>query len=305
MKPPRQAIITWAVREEDVTYWLHYADHADLDARARQAVRHLRDSMLRLMRQRDQVDDALRSFSTNAITGMNRPSFAQKSRLFEATTQFFQSYYATLSAWSSLLVRLASRLRLNVPSTSSMKQFIAWLGGRSGFHPLDFGRVEVLESARQFRAIYDHPGQFQPFDWDLFADEIGLVDRIRLFGPSRGSAPEGASPCSGPLESEGGWSFVAPDGGDVADALAELMVHFMPLIAGELRLSEDAAVTCPDFPWEREWNGTRAIYSEPESFYLASERRVDPLTGDRLQSPELSKSVARCVISSSLERTAE
>ena len=289
-----RSVITWVVSTDHVTYWMHYSDHCELTPLQRQAARHLRECMYRLLRHRDQADTVRKSFTTNAVTGRPQPSAEQRIQFHDATLQFFQTYYGTLSAWSSLLVRVASKLRLNLPSTNSMKGFIQWLGGRSGWLPIAESRLEVMETARQFRALFDHPGQFQPFEWDIFEDEPGFVERVPLYGPTRGALPEGALPRSGPLAAQDGWSFIAPGIFDVTNAIAELMNHYMPFLAGELPLPDDEPVTCPDFEWEREWNGDRAVYSEPSSIYLPESGLVNPVSGKPLEFPSQSKGVARC-----------
>ncbi|WP_374976644.1 hypothetical protein ACEYYH_02105 [Microbacterium trichothecenolyticum] len=302
MSESPRSVITWAVAPDDVIYWMHYADHCDLSPRERQAARQVREGMLRLLRNRDHADDIRNQFATNALTGQPQPTADQRRQFYEATLQFFQTYYGTLSAWSGFLVRLASRLRLNIPATDSMKRFIDWLGGRSGVRPLATSRLEQLEAARQFRAVFDHVGQVQPFEWDVFQDEPGFVERVRLYGPTRGRIPEGAAADSGPLAGEGGWSFIAPGMFDVANAIAELMNHFMPLIAGELPLGDEVPVTCPDFEWERDWNRDRPVHSEPDSLYLPTGALVDPVTGRALDLPGQTKGVARCRVGQAIEQ---
>jgi len=248
------------------------------------------------------VGAAERDFSVNAITGEVQSTADERRRLQESALQFFQTYYGTLSAWSGFLVRVASKVGLSTPPTSSMSRFIDWLSGDLGWGSLPSSRTEAMQAARRFRAIFDHPGQFQPFEWDIFRDQPGMVQRLRLYGPGRGAVPDGATESSGPLAAEGGWSFIAPGVFDVTNAVAELMGHFMPFIAGMLPLPDDQEVTCPDFEWEREWNGDRPVYSEPQSFYAPDGTRVDPLTGGEIDDPSAPKSARRCGIAEHRQR---
>lgn len=273
---------------------MHYTDHCDLDPRQRQAARHLRESMYKLLRYRDRVDAVRETFSANALTGQVSPTAKQQHDLYDTTVDFFQTFYVAVSAWASFFVRIAGDLGTNSPSANSVAKLIGWMTRpQPRLSAIDTAHGDVLESARAFRALIDHPSGSQPFDWASFDDGSGAVVRVMLFGPKRsGSIPPGASDGDGPL-GEAGWAFLAPDEVSVTNVVGSLMTHYMPRIAGTIPLENDDHVTCPDFPWERSWNGGRPVHSEPLSPYLPESSHIRLDTGGPVPNTGLTKNAAR------------
>jgi hypothetical protein len=279
-KPP----IRYAVQNGDIVYWAHYADHCDFNAPQRQAARHLRESMHRLLRYRDRLDEIRNTFPVSAVSGLFRPTSEQQHRLFDATQDFYQTFYATLSAWAGFLARVYGKLGPTTPPTASMKQFIEWLSAEQPIFE-ELGYADELEDARRFRTILDHSGQAQPFDWATHdAGREHPTVYISLFGPSSraGRGPIGSS-SGGPI-GDNGWYFIAPDEVSVANCLAKLYEIFMPRLLPVYALPDGTEVTCPDFPWEREWRRSKAPYAEPLSPYIAGGPTVNLETQSLIKS---------------------
>lgn len=228
------------IGEGYVDYWIHETTHWSLEPRQQVAARDWEESLRRLVRQRDLVQDARRAYFN--ASSFERWPISQKTmhRMFDATHDFYLTFYAALSAFASFLTRFGEAFG-NVPSRSN-SQFIAWIG-KNGFFPEVV--APVLEEARRFRTLIDHKASEQPFSWDT-ADVEGLP-RVVLHGPvnQNGRIPDGAIPSvdDPAFSPEHDWFFVAPDEDLVLSALAIQMNKLFPQIQWK-KLDKAKAASC-------------------------------------------------------------
>lgn len=214
-----------------IEMWIHEPRaHWELNPREQVALRELEESFARLIKQRDSVQNARRRFlPASSLSTRVRATPGIQQDLFDATHDYFQTFYSTLSALASFLSRFSTELESNVPHRSNAK-FLEWL------KPLALFRdqaIPVLQEARRFRALLDHKASHQPADWGTI-DFDGFV-RIVLHGPSNsaGSIPDGAmAKLSGldMLPEDHDWQFIAPDEDIVLWALAVQMNATFPRI---------------------------------------------------------------------------
>tara|TARA_B100000519_G_scaffold151188_1_gene132134 strand:+ start:987 stop:1859 length:873 start_codon:yes stop_codon:yes gene_type:complete len=212
-----------------VEYWMHEVTHWNVETRHHTVAIELGEAFMRLIAKRDAVENARRAFiPVSSLPTDELPSDTVQKALFDATHDFFQTYYSTLSAFASFLTRFRNELG-DVPHGSNTK-LLAWLEKRS---LLTSESMPVLGSARQFRALIDHRAQHQPFTWGTEARRGGA--RIFLHGPgsSSGGIPEGAMqtvPEEAELPDDHIWVFPAPDEDRVLSALAVQMNALFPRI---------------------------------------------------------------------------
>ncbi|CAN5317337.1 hypothetical protein BH09ACT5_BH09ACT5_01280 [soil metagenome] len=256
-----------------VDYWIHeVSGHWITDAHEDAALLELEEGLRRLLKKREAVEKARRAFAkASSLDLRTRPSDAVQVDLYEATQDFYLTFYSTLSSFASFLKRFGKELGGDVPHRSNSK-FIDWLEPRALHSDIS---IPLLQEARQFRSLLDHKADRLP-DWWGTANVEGFV-RIFLHGPplASGALPDGAMPRLPDQELPEGheWTFVAPDEDRVLSALAIQLNAFIPVI-GAHRQDDHRSRTClwkptlyendPGFPILAIADGT-VVYNGPAS----------------------------------------
>ena len=222
MKPedsPNQTTPPFAFRMGPgyVTWWMHNFDHWKSSENQLLAVRGLDASFKRLMEKRDQLQMARGPFGPVSIYYPEaHPTHRQQENLFHATLDFFNAYYAAVSAFSTLIKR--HRNVFGDSPNNSVSKFLTWWKPKGLFmdaaHP-------ILEAARAFRAMFAHAESRPAYNWHTAVDQ-GLT-KIVLIG--QGKVPEGAEPYEADT-----WAFLAPDEDLVVSALAVQLNAAIPEI---------------------------------------------------------------------------
>lgn len=214
-----------------VDYWIHeMRGHWRTSDSEDSALLDLEGALLRLLKKRDAVESARRGFApASSLVTDDYPANLTQETLFEATQDFFLTFYATLSSFASFFSRFNKELGSNVPHRSNQK-FIDWLRPFALFRE---EAIPLLEEARNFRTLLDHKADHLPYEWGT-VDAQGLV-RIILHGPasSKGVIPDGAMRELAGLDRlpEGhGWTFVAPDEDLVVAAMCVQLNALIPRI---------------------------------------------------------------------------
>ncbi|WP_224779315.1 hypothetical protein [Leucobacter sp. Psy1] len=197
--------------------------------------------------------------------------------LYGAVHDFYQTYYSTLSALSSLYSRFRDILG-EVPHRSNEK-FLNWL------EPRALGGDEamsLLREAREYRNLLDHKASHQPYDWVTFQIDNGPAV-VALHGASSqsGKMPDGAKliesleEFSGLIPTTSDWMVFAPDEDRVLTSLAVQMNAVFPLIGASL-VDVGSLKACS-------WTLTLSE-SDPQSgypIYAASDGELLTSRGDR------------------------
>lgn len=182
------------------------------------------------------------------------PTATQQQRLFEATQDLFQTYYAALAAMVAFLNRLPKfTAKYGHPSHNSTAKAIIWMRSLAelpflAHMPFLEENADCLEEARAFRAVLDHPGGTQPYDWST--TKVGHHDDLMLTLFGDGKAPVGAT--AGPtLIGQGEWHFTAPFFGNVVSALFNMFSLLMAMTGRLYRPRErgQAFVSDPIWGW--------------------------------------------------------
>lgn len=229
-----------------VVYYTHHAEHCDLTDNQRLASQHFGESLLRLIRHRDGLEAHQRGFGRNSF-GFPDPTYEQRNLLFDMTQNYFQTFYATLSALIAFCNVLPTSL-IGSPPFSSMARSIEWIAQSNISIGEDAHVDENLRAARLFRTILDHAPQNPPFDWITAGVDTPFDVRVVLHGreSSSGRIPDGAVRHPDHPDQ---WSMAAPDVNDVTNAVCLPIAHIDPLLAGMLGSEEVAKHRCT---WEQQ-----------------------------------------------------
>jgi hypothetical protein len=212
-----------------IDYWMHEPEHWTVSDREQTALADLDEALRRLIGKRNVVETARRAFvPVSTLDTESRPPDQVQVALFEATQDFYLTFYATLSSFVSALTRFKDALG-DVPHVSNGK-FLTWLETRALMPEIT---IPLLQEARQFRAILDHKASHQPYKWGTTMAESGA--RVMLHGECsrNGNIPDGALRVIDGLDEfpeETGWTFVAPDEDRVLAALALQLNAMLPRI---------------------------------------------------------------------------
>lgn len=227
-------------------YWCHVATHWTSKRDLSIAIHQLHEGLNRLISKRDGVEEIRRRLipvGTLAQGGPPAPSLQQE--LFDATHDFFQTYYSTLSTFPRFLNRFRDIVG-DVPHASNQR-FLEWLS-KWALWPATV--IPLLESARLFRTALAHPASFPTFDWATVDDNGDFRAFLHGLPRRNGGIPEGATPrLEGQwpdVPAEHSWTFVAPDEDLVAWALAVQLNAIFPIISGR-RADPEAEGACT---WE-------------------------------------------------------
>jgi len=225
-----------------ITYWLHIATHHNtLNQHELKAVRAFTSSLGALIGHRNAVERARRAFlSVSSLDKKVRPTAAEQEALFDATRDFYLTFYFALSNMASMVARFSDVWKN--PPTRSNKRFLEW------YEPTAMFKEEypLLNRARQFRNVLDHAASAQPYDWATGIGADGFLE-ASLHGPNNrdGVAPDGSEQIprelAFPLEHD--WMFVAPDVDRVLCVLAVQLNMLVPLIQEKRFIPESALCT--------------------------------------------------------------
>ena len=95
-----------------VEYWMHEVTHWNVETRHHTVAIELGEAFMRLIAKRDAVENARRAFiPVSSLPTDELPSDTVQKALFDATHDFFQTYYSTLSAFAELLNEISERAR--------------------------------------------------------------------------------------------------------------------------------------------------------------------------------------------------
>jgi hypothetical protein len=140
--------------------------------------------------------------------------------LFDTTERYFQDFYAALSA----LHGVAARFTMIFPSVpaDSMKQFLLWTKAR--YEPSEV--YEILEVARAFRGLLEHPNQHQMHSWNTLSN-AGAPRFVEVYGAATkdGRVPDSSRPTN--FTDGLGWFFAAPFDGFVTKIFGFLCVQIL------------------------------------------------------------------------------
>ena len=125
-----------------------------------------------------------------------------------ATKDFYLSFYSSVSALAGVVKRFPSIFG-HAPQHSN-ERFLEWMTSIALFKD----QWHLLQAARNFRTLLDHPASKQPYEWGTVIDRDGYL-RTMLHGPAgyTGNIPEGAEkvPSEMQLRDDDAWIFIAPD----------------------------------------------------------------------------------------------
>ncbi|TFD62720.1 hypothetical protein E3T39_01925 [Cryobacterium suzukii] len=225
------------VSSKQVAYYMHHAEHSDLNSGQRLAARKYEESLQRLIERRDDILK-LRQLMPVSLFGHSTPSPRQQAMLFRHSLDFFNDVYVTISDLASFLGRIVG-LWQGVPVRSNDK-FIKWIATAKDI-PFGAEIAPTLAQARDYRTLLNHSSQNAAYDWGTLFDRDADTTRVYLFGApsSKGNIPAGSD-----MRDNGSneWMFCAPDERKVTDALFA-PATVMTLIAGMQPL-DDALSTC-------------------------------------------------------------
>ena len=200
----------WDIGHAEIDQWFAWLDDVAMTSLQARALINLWESMQRLSKKRIAVDDL-----RERLPKHHRPNGGMtqtdKDELFEATESFFQNFYGVLSGLASVVIRFNGQVFDGQATTSTMAKFVDWLNKRFEAP----GHFDILQEARAFRALLDHPDQKQPYTWQSATIAGGPV-RIVLFGP--GAVPTGGHERE--FADGKGWDMDAPYEGFVSTMMA-------------------------------------------------------------------------------------
>jgi len=218
-------LISRIVNERTVDIWQLEMARLKFNRFEEIAIQNTLEACRHLFARRDALD-ALRSEiapSPNPEWSTG-PTDHQQTELHRLTVSYFDTYYSTLSQFSSLVARFSGVFDRNFADNGP---FLKWAVARFEIQrPLQ----DELEKSRLFRAILAHPQQFPPYDWATTAFDSYPGIHIVLWGPlGRGAKPipEGAR-TDHPLAVQfPEWQFDAPDEVSATNSLLSLGTYIL------------------------------------------------------------------------------
>lgn len=210
--PPRPLtpdfINTWAGR---------LYSQSGIDEGRRQAVVNYVEAVGRLVMRSDQLATKAGFFASPTFVVI--PPALNQHEVYDLYEGYFQSLYKTLSSLAAITAVFPEVFN-NLP-VRSMKRFLEAV---SEAHPAVELAAGLLEHARKYRTLLDHPAGAAVSNWLSFRSVDGRGLRIIFYGnKSRsGGIPEGAEPVTFPFPTEADWIFDAPFAPMTNQALRDL-----------------------------------------------------------------------------------
>lgn len=211
-----------------IDYWTHTFTHGNSTDGQKQTMTDLEESLKSLLLKRDQVQSARGAFGQVSFYYPNtHPTPRQQEALFNATHDFFHTYYSAVSALLSVIRRHTSTF--GEAPTNSIAKFLTWWKPKGLFMDQAY---PLLEKARAFRAMLDHKESYPPYTWHT-ADHNGLTKIMLVGSPNaKGGIPEGTA------KHPKGWAIMAPDEDLVVSALAVQLNALIPEIGANADVSQ-------------------------------------------------------------------
>lgn len=199
--------------------WGQALSQLPLNEKQRQALRNFTESAHRLVKKRVQVTKAVGTWQPQ-IPPVVIPTEEAQHMIYELYESYYQSVYNVLSKLAGVVVLFPSIF--GQPPVRSMEKFLNHFLSQD----LEFKEAcEVLEQARKYRTLLDHPAGAPVSDWMTFrtADDRGIV--VFHFGRASrsGQIPEGTEPPPDGFPRDAEWYADPPFVPYVDAALAELM----------------------------------------------------------------------------------
>lgn len=228
---PRSADPTEGMLSQySINRWQQAFDPLSLNRFEGQALRAFFEEMGYLLGAQNSLDDLRRECATSPMTGWPSPNEEQIPTFYNRTKIYYDTFYSALSHLSSVVVRF-SRV-FGGRTFMDNARFVAWLKRRDVL-PYEVGgstdwTFNLLERARLFRALLNHPQQFPVIDWSTESSNIYRVPRVVLHGPASrsGAVPVGSSKIMHSYL-EGDWRFEAPQESSVTNSLGNVSVTIL------------------------------------------------------------------------------
>lgn len=157
------------------------------------------------------------------------PANQNQHEVYDLYEGYFQGFYKTLSSLAAITA-MFPKVFNDLPF-SSMEKFLREVGKA---YPIVEPAVDLLEQARKYRTLLDHPANAAASDWISFRTVDGRGLRIIFFGPksNSGNIPKGSEAVTFPFPKEADWIFDAPFAPFVNQALRDVTdVLFEKLVA--------------------------------------------------------------------------
>lgn len=195
---------------------LMYAQ-SDVAGVRRQAIANYVEAVGRLVLKGEQLSIKAGFFVTP--TFINAPQAANQHEIYDLYESYFQSLYKTLSSLAAVTAVCPDIFR-SIP-TRSMKKFLEVVADT---FPAAQQACSILEHARQYRTLLDHPAGAPVSNWITFRNTDGRGLRIILYGnrSKSNSLPQGAEPIAFPFPMPAEWIFDVPFVPYASQALRDL-----------------------------------------------------------------------------------
>lgn len=217
---PHEVQFHFRVGPQYIDYWAHAFTHWESSEAQQRTMTDVEESFKNLLQKRDKLQAARGAFGPVSVYyPKTQATPGQQEALFNASQDFFQTYYSAVSALLSLIRRHAKTF--GEAPTRSVAKFLTWWQPKGLFMEEAY---PLLEKARSFRAMLDHKESHPPYTWHTINDP-SLTKIILVGSPNaNGAIPNGAMPF------QGGWGVIAPDEDLVVSALAVQLNAAIPSI---------------------------------------------------------------------------
>lgn len=200
--------------------WGQALSQLPLTGKQRQALRNYLESAHRIAKKRVQVTRAVGAWQPQTPP-IVLPTAEAQQMIYELYEGYYQAVYNTLSKLAGVVVLFPKIF--GQPPVRSMQKFLTHFADLA---PEFKEACEILEQARKYRTLLDHPAGAPVSDWltQRTADGRGIV--VFHFGPAnaKGGIPEGTLPApSGFPGANAAWYADPPFVPHVDAALADLM----------------------------------------------------------------------------------
>lgn len=171
----------------------------------RQAITNYVEAVGRLVLKSEQLSNAAGFFITPAFVRIPKP--ASQHEMYDLYEGYFQSLYKTLSSLAAVTV-VFQEVFESLP-TRSMKRFLEAVSDK---FPTTQQACNLLEHARRYRTLLDHPAGAAVSNWISIRNADGRGLRIIFYGnrSNSGGVPEGAEPVTFPFPTQAEWIFDVP-----------------------------------------------------------------------------------------------
>lgn len=193
-----------------------FAEKSGIQRSQMQAIRNYVEAVGRLIKKLGQVE---RGCGIGKPDLSFDPNSEAQNMVYDLYEGYFQSVYKNLSTLAAVVAAFPQVFG-DLP-VRSMKKFLEAVVKE---FPSTKDACEILESARKFRTLLDHPVGAQVSDWMSYHQPDGRGLTILHFGFSgfTGNIPEGAERITWAFPVEADWIYDLPDVMAVDGALREV-----------------------------------------------------------------------------------